>query len=144
MTLFNFLPHDVFKLPTLSSSLRVCHPRVSPIRILHQSLQEFFHFNQSCCKNHSSPLSWVGGWLVACYVIVRRVWHHPIFQLSELTMPSAYSTHTHTHTHTHTQTDWKAPMNCYSAVYCYSYEINLSCVVLLRRINLSKPSGNQT
>ena len=45
LTLFNFPPQNVFTLPTLSSNLRVCRPNVSPIRILHQSLQEYYYFN---------------------------------------------------------------------------------------------------
>ena len=49
-------------------------------------------------------------------------------------MPSAYSTHIHTHT------DTRVPLNWYTAVYRYTYETNLSCVVLLRGIDFPKPS----
>jgi hypothetical protein len=67
LILLNFPPENVFNLPTLSSNLRACRSSVSPIRILHQSLQEYYHFNQSCYKSHLSRLPGLVGelWHVA-------------------------------------------------------------------------------
>ena len=102
MTLFNFHPHSFFKLPTLPSSLLLCHPRVSSTRILHQSLQGFFHFNQSCYKNRSSPLSWVGG------VVTCGMQRHCTPVMTSPNIPIIGTNNSkcllHTHTHTHTPT----------------------------------------